>query len=77
MFICIAAGVASWFITKLTYEAIVGLFQSNFEIWQILGMVEVMPFDNVTWIVLAANCVLGAFLGAIGTVISTAKYLKV
>ena len=77
MFIGIAAGVASWFITKLTYEAIVGLFQSNFEIWQILGMVEVMPFDNVTWIVLAANCVLGAFLGAIGTVISTAKYLKV
>ena len=77
MFIGIAAGVASWLITKVTYEAIVGLFQSNFEIWQILGMVEVMSFDSVTWIVLAANCVLGAFLGAIGTVISTAKYLKV
>ena len=77
MFIGIAAGVASWFITKLTYEAIVGLFQSNFEIWQILGMVEVMPFSDVTWYVLAANCILGALLGAIGTVISTAKYLKV
>ncbi len=77
MFIGIAAGVASWFITKVTYEAFVGLFQSNFEIWQILGMVNVMPFGDVTWIVLAANCVLGALLGAIGTVISTAKYLKV
>ena len=77
MFIGIAAGVASWFITKVTYEAIVGLFHSNFEIWQILGMVNIMPFESVTWIVLAANCVLGAFLGAIGTVISTAKYLKV
>ena len=77
MFIGIAAGVASWFITKITYEAVVGLFQNNFEIWQILGMVEVMPFSDVTWYVLAANCILGALLGAIGTVISTAKYLKV
>ena len=77
MFIGIAAGVASWFITKITYEAVIGLFQSNFEIWQVLGMVDIMPFSDVTWIVLAANCVLGALLGAIGTVISTAKYLKV
>ncbi len=77
MFIGIAAGVASWFITKITYESVIGLFHSNFEIWQIFGMVDIMPFSDVTWYVLAANCVLGALLGAIGTVISTAKYLKV
>ena len=77
MFIGIAACVASWFITKLTYDAIVGLFQSNFEIWQIFGMVDIMSFESVTWIVLSANCVLGTLLGTIGTVISTAKYLKV
>jgi len=77
MFIGIVAGAASWIITKVTYEAIIGLFKENLEIWQIFGLVDVISFDSVTWIVLAANCVLGAFLGAIGTVISTAKYLKV
>ena len=77
MFIGIAAGAAAWGITKLTYEAIIGLFKENLEIWQIFGLVDVISFDSVTWLVLAANCVLGALLGAIGTVMSTAKYLKV
>lgn len=77
MFIGVAAGAASWIITKVTYEAIVGLFRENLEIWQIFGLIDVISFDSITWIVLAANCVLGALLGAIGTVISTAKYLKV
>lgn len=77
MFIGIAAGVASWLITRVTYNAVVGLFKENLEIWQIFGMVDVISFDSVTWYVLAANCILGALLGAIGTVISTAKYLKV
>lgn len=77
MFIGIAAGAAAWGITKLTYEAIIGLFRENLEIWQIFGLVDVISFDTVTWYVLAANCLLGALLGAIGTVISTAKYLKV
>ena len=77
MFIGIAAGAASWFMTKITYEAVIGLFKENLEIWQIFGLVDVISFDSVTWLVLAANCVLGALLGAIGTVMSTAKYLKV
>ncbi len=77
MFIGIAAGAASWFMTKITYEAVIGLFKENLEIWQIFGLIDVISFDSVTWLVLAANCVLGALLGAIGTVMSTAKYLKV
>lgn len=77
MFIGITAGVGSWLLTRVTYNAVIGLFKENLEIWQIFGLVDVISFDSVTWYVLAANCVLGALLGAIGTVISTAKYLKV
>ena len=77
MFIGITAGAASWAITRVTYNAVIGLFKENLEIWQIFGLVDVISFDSITWLVLAANCVLGAFLGAVGTVISTAKYLKV
>ena len=77
MFIGIVAGVASWFLTKVTYEAIVQLFKDDVTIWEIFGLVNVIPFDSVTWYVLAANCILGALLGAIGTIISTGKYVKV
>lgn len=77
MFIGIVAGVASWFLTKVVYEAIVQLFKDDVTIWEIFGLVNVIPFDSVTWYVLAANCVLGALLGAIGTIISTGKYVKV
>lgn len=77
MFIGIVAGVASWGLTKVTYEAIVQLFKDDVTIWEIFGLVNIIPFDDVTWYVLAANCLLGALLGAIGTVISTGKYVKV
>lgn len=77
MFIGVAAGAASWFVTKLTYEALVQLFEGDITIWRIFGLVNIIQFDDVMWYMLAANCLLGAFLGAIGTIISTGKYVKV
>lgn len=77
MFIGVAAGAASWFVTKVTYEALVQLFQGDITIWRIFGLVNIIQFDDVMWYMLAANCLLGAFLGAIGTIISTGKYVKV
>lgn len=77
MVIGVAAGAVSWLVTKVTYEAIIGLFKEDITVWQIFGLNGLIPFESVTWWVLAANCLLGALLGAIGTVMSTAKYLKV
>jgi cell division transport system permease protein len=77
MFIGVAAGAASWFITKITYEALVQLFRDDITIWRIFGLSSMIQFDDVTWYFLAANCVLGALLGAIGTIISTGKYVRV
>lgn len=77
MVIGIVAGAVSWIVTKVAYEAIVELFKENIAVWQIFGLNGLIPFESVTWWVLAANCLLGALLGAIGTVMSTAKYLKV
>ena len=77
MFIGVAAGAASWFITKISYEALVQLFRDDITIWRIFGLVNIVQFEQVTWYMLAANCILGALLGAIGTIISTGKYVKV
>lgn len=77
MFIGIAAGAASWALTKVIYEALIQLFEDDITIWRIFGLVNIVQFDSITWYLLAANCVLGALLGAIGTIISTGKYVRV
>ena len=77
MFIGVAAGAASWLLTKISYEALVQLFEDDITIWRIFGLGNIIRFDSITWYVLAANCLLGALLGAIGTIISTGKYVKV
>ena len=77
MFIGVVAGAVSWFLTKLAYESLVSFFAGDLTIWQILGLVNVIPFNDVIWIVLGANCLAGAFLGATGTLFSMGKHLKV
>jgi cell division transport system permease protein len=77
MFIGILAGIASWFLTKIAYDSVVSVFDEEIMLIQVLGFTNVIDFADVTWIVLAANCIAGALLGAIGTVFSMGKHLKV
>lgn len=77
MFIGLMSGVASWFITKLIYEKLFEMFSAQMGMWNALGMSEVLQFSDIAWIALAAYCAAGAVLGALGTVVSTGKYLKV
>jgi len=77
MFIGIVAGVASWFLTKLAYESVVHLFMEDIQILEVLGLRNIIDFREITWYVLAANCLAGALIGAVGTVFSMGKHLKV
>jgi cell division transport system permease protein len=77
MFIGVIAGVASWFLTRLAYESVVELFTEDIMLIDILGLTNLISFNEVVWIVLAANCIVGAMLGAIGTVFSMGKHLRV
>ena len=65
------------FVTKLVYENLYNLFTQNLGMWNALGMGDILQFSEIGWYVLAACCGAGALLGAIGTVLSTGKYLKV
>lgn len=77
MFIGLMSGVLSWFITKLVYEAMYNLMTTEMGMWTALGIKNILTFSDISIIVLAVYCVAGAFLGALGTVFSTRKYLKV
>lgn len=77
MFIGILAGAAAWGLTWLVYDSVFSLFTADLTLWQMFGFYGLTPFDDIKWFVLAVNCAAGAFLGAVGTVISTGKYIKV
>lgn len=77
MFIGVIAGVMSWYLTKLTYDALVSFFAGDITIWRVLGFSNIIRFDEVMWLALAFNCIVGAVLSAIGTVLSMGKHLKV
>lgn len=77
MFIGILAGAAAWGLTWVVYDAVFSLFSPHLTLWQMFGIYGLIPFSDIMWIVLAINCCAGALLGAVGTVFSTGKYLKV
>ncbi len=79
MFIGAVAGVASWALVWVTYDAVFSLFTADNglqQMWQMFGFFNLIPFEEVRWVVLAVNVAAGALLGAIGTVISTGKHLS-
>ena len=77
LFIGVLAGAASWGLTWLVYDSVYSLFSTDLTLWQMFGFYGLTPFDDIMWIVLAVNCAAGALLGAVGTVFSTGKYLRV
>lgn len=77
MFIGILAGAAAWGLTWLIYDSVFALFSADLTVWQMFGFYGLTPFSDIMWYVLAVNCAAGALLGAVGTVFSTGKYLKV
>lgn len=76
-FVGVLAGAASWGLTWFIYNSVFSLFTDNLTLWEMFGFFNLIPFDDVRWVFLAANCAVGAFLGAIGTLISMNRYLKV
>ncbi|MDR1753645.1 MAG: ABC transporter permease [Eubacterium sp.] len=77
MLIGIIAGIVSWLLTKAAYESVLSLFSADVSLWDILGMANILKFSEVKWLMLALNCIAGAFIGALGTVFSMGKHLKV
>ena len=77
MFIGILAGAAACGLTWLIYDSVFALFSADLTVWQMFGFYGLTPFGDIMWYVLAVNCAAGALLGAVGTVFSTGKYLKV
>ena len=71
------AGIIATIITWLGYDALVDVLLSDTTLWGALGISGFIPFSSVAVRTVLSYIFAGAFIGSIGTVISTRKYVKV
>lgn len=72
-----AAGIAATIITWLGYDAVVDLLTNEVNILNIIGMGSIVSFSDIIFKVAASYILAGAFVGALGSVLSTRKHLNV
>ncbi len=77
MSVGLLSGFTSWILTKVIYEGVFGLFSESLGMWGALGMDNIIKFSDVALQTLLVYCAAGALLGAIGTVLSMSKHLKI
>ena len=71
------AGVGSFFITWAVYRSIYNVLINQSMLMNSFGAGSLIPFNNIRIIVLIAYIVVGAFFGALCSVISTRKHIDV
>lgn len=72
----LAGGVAS-VITWLVYEKLIDTLSQEMTLWKALGVSEFIPYDSLWLKVTLCYVIAAAFFGALGSVFSTRKYLRV
>lgn len=72
-----AAGIAATVITWLGYDAVVDLLTNEVNILNIIGMGSIVSFSDIVLKVALSYILAGAFVGALGSVLSTRKHLNV
>ncbi len=77
MLVGILAAVAAFFLTMFVYNGIAEILTENPQILNILGVRSLYNFKDIMWYVLGGYVVVGGVIGALGTIISTRKYVKV
>lgn len=73
----ILAGGAATALTWVGYNKMLEALAEQMTLWKAFGLDEFIPFDTIAGKVILAYCAAGALLGAIGSVFSTRKHLKV
>ena len=73
----VISGAVATIVTWLGYDSLVNVLTQDNEILNVLGTGSLVPFKELAVSVTFSYILAGAFLGAIGSVISTRKHLKV
>lgn len=71
------AGIAASACTLFGYNALVNVLSTETALFAAMGTTGFIPISSFLWQVIIGYIIIGALISAIGTVISTQKYVKV
>lgn len=71
------AGAGAFLITWAVYRSVYNILLDQGTFMNAFGVASVIPFDDISLIVGAAYLLIGGFVGALGSVVSTRKHLNV
>ena len=71
------AGAGAFLITWAVYRSVYNILLDQGTLMNAFGVASVIPFDDISLIVGAAYLLIGGFVGALGSVVSTRKHLNV
>ena len=77
MLIGVLAGGVAAVITGVVYNELIKVLSQDMTIWTIMSVNGFIPIGDVIWGLTAGYIIAGAVISAVGTVMSTRKYLKV
>ncbi len=77
MFIGILAGAAASAVTALGYSELIKVLSQDMTFWSIMSINGFIPLESVIWKLAVGYIIAGTVISAMGTVMSTRKYLKV
>lgn len=77
LFTGFVSGVGASVVTYFGYNALMDVISNDIQFFEQIGVSEPLPFDDVKIIVIAVYLCIGSIIGAIGSVISTTRHLKV
>ena len=77
MVVGLLAALGALGLTKFAYESLYNIFNSNLNLWSILGVSNMYSFHDLAVPVTVSYLAAGAVIGAVGTAFSTSKHLKV
>ena len=77
MFIGVLAGIAATVITWFGYGELITVLSQDMTLWSIMSVNGFIPVGDVIWKLALGYVAAGTVISAVGTVMSTRKYLKV
>ena len=77
MLIGFLAGIAAAVVTALGYSELVKVLSQDMTFWSIMSVNGFIPLESIIWKLTAGYIAAGTVISAVGTVMSTRKYLKV
>lgn len=71
------SGIGAFILTWLGYNSVVEVLNGQVKVMDIIGTSSIIPFSSIRIYVIIAYICAGAFVGALGSVISTRRHINV